>query len=255
MIDGRLRCGYHGWEFSGDGSCRRVPGRSASLESRRSACVPSLSAVESGGLIWVQPTPAAGAPYRHDTVEQEGYQTEWFDFGTLEAPFHALLDNFMDSFHPPFIHAGLLTSNVRPQPTRITIRPFPLPSGGAGLEAVYQQQERTELGLLGRILSGPPGDAPFHAERYLPPTFHQIEHRTASRHLVTTQYCVPESDSQMRLFVVLSLRSPFPRLLLRPILRHLVRKLTRQDIEAVVAQVRNRSEFPDASSSSTERKS
>ncbi len=54
---GRLQCGYHGWEFDGQGSCAHVP-------SRRGAgrvCIDALPAVERHGYVWVwtgQPTQA-----------------------------------------------------------------------------------------------------------------------------------------------------------------------------------------------------
>lgn len=61
VVEGRVQCAYHGWEFQGDGACTKMP--SASL--CRNVGVPSLPCVEKDGFVWVWPgtePPNQGVP-------------------------------------------------------------------------------------------------------------------------------------------------------------------------------------------------
>jgi chlorophyllide a oxygenase len=61
VVDGRIRCAYHGWEFEGDGACTKMP----STAFCRGISVDSLPVSEADGLIWVwpgSPTAATTAP-------------------------------------------------------------------------------------------------------------------------------------------------------------------------------------------------
>ncbi len=59
VVEGALRCAYHGWEFDGSGQCTRVPSQEAgsSIPPRAALRVPA-GAVERDGSVWL-PEPAA----------------------------------------------------------------------------------------------------------------------------------------------------------------------------------------------------
>ncbi|HEV8689533.1 MAG TPA: Rieske 2Fe-2S domain-containing protein [Ideonella sp.] len=59
VVDGVLECGYHGWQFDGDGACVRIPQLAPEQPKPARACVPSRAATELQGIVWMW----AGEPH------------------------------------------------------------------------------------------------------------------------------------------------------------------------------------------------
>ena len=106
VVEGELRCGYHGWRFGADGGATAIPalGPVATLPPR--ACLRSVAAVaEHLGLIWIaieQPLAPLPALSASDGLDALVARCE-----IVRTPVSAvqLIDNFMDAAHLPFVHA------------------------------------------------------------------------------------------------------------------------------------------------------
>src|SRR4051794_41657550 len=65
VVDGRLQCGYHGWQFNSEGRCVGIPslGADGTPPPRADLTVP-WSAEERDGWVWLAPdrTPAVRPP-------------------------------------------------------------------------------------------------------------------------------------------------------------------------------------------------
>ncbi|HEX8606915.1 MAG TPA: Rieske (2Fe-2S) protein [Pseudoduganella sp.] len=62
VLDGRLSCGYHGWEYqAGDGRCVAIPAHPA-MTVPRAICATTWPTAEVDGMIWVSRTACADAP-------------------------------------------------------------------------------------------------------------------------------------------------------------------------------------------------
>ena len=106
VTDGRLACGYHGWQFDGDGQCMHIPSLVEGSRIPRNFCVPAFKCIEQDGYIWVwlganNPDPAL-PPAIPDFAE-----SAW-DQGTYEYACEAirLIENQFDACHPTFTHKG-----------------------------------------------------------------------------------------------------------------------------------------------------
>ncbi len=53
IIDGKVECLYHGWQFSTDGECLHIPQLEKSAKIPKQACVKSFPVREVQGIIWV----------------------------------------------------------------------------------------------------------------------------------------------------------------------------------------------------------
>ena len=53
IIDGKVECLYHGWQFSTDGECLHIPQLEKSAQIPKQACVKSFPVREFQGIIWV----------------------------------------------------------------------------------------------------------------------------------------------------------------------------------------------------------
>lgn len=104
--DGCIACGYHGWQFGGDGVLRRVPSlpEGADVPDAR---VPSYPAIERDHYVWVwiagdSPTPTyePGLQGLCDGVWIQ--QTAFWNVDVMAA-----VENQLDVAHTPFSHPGV----------------------------------------------------------------------------------------------------------------------------------------------------
>jgi phenylpropionate dioxygenase-like ring-hydroxylating dioxygenase large terminal subunit len=112
--DGLLECPYHGWAFTGSGSCDRIPQQlpAAQAETSRRACVQSLPTAVEQGLLFIYPGTVARAlqtPLPLIPVPMtDGQPTDgWIVLNTFrDLPYDAttLLENVLDPSHLPFTH-------------------------------------------------------------------------------------------------------------------------------------------------------
>jgi phenylpropionate dioxygenase-like ring-hydroxylating dioxygenase large terminal subunit len=109
--DGLLECPYHGWAFTGDGQCDRIPqqveGNTAHASKR--ACVASFPTAERQGLLFVYPGMPENAPKVAVPIIEpmEASPDGWICLNTFrDLPYDALtlLENVLDSSHVPFTH-------------------------------------------------------------------------------------------------------------------------------------------------------
>ncbi|NJS36315.1 MAG: aromatic ring-hydroxylating dioxygenase subunit alpha [Brachymonas sp.] len=107
VVEDRLECGYHGWQFATDGRCRFVPALPA-FSPPASHCAQVYEAREAYGLIWVRlgqsaseiPVFAAESDARLRKVNCGPYLVQ------TSAP--RLVENFLDMSHFGFVHEGWL---------------------------------------------------------------------------------------------------------------------------------------------------
>ncbi|EXC18768.1 Protein TIC 55 [Morus notabilis] len=107
IIDGRLECLYHGWQFEGDGKCVKIPQLPADAKIPRAACLKPYEVRDSQGVIWVWMSQKA-PPNPSKLPWFENFARPGFnDISTIhELPYdHSiLLENLMDPAHVPISH-------------------------------------------------------------------------------------------------------------------------------------------------------
>ncbi len=114
VVDGRLECPYHGWQFGASGQCLHVPALPQFVPPA-AHCARTHQACEMYGLVWVQITPAIG------TVSDAGHGVPAFaaeadarlrklNCGPYDVATSAprIVENFLDMAHFGFVHEGWL---------------------------------------------------------------------------------------------------------------------------------------------------
>ncbi|XP_042488502.1 protein TIC 55, chloroplastic-like [Macadamia integrifolia] len=107
LVDGKLECLYHGWQFEGDGKCVKIPQLPAGASIPRSACLKTYEVRDSQGVVWVwmsdkNPANPDKLPW-FENFARPGFQ----DVSTIHVlPYdHSiLLENLMDPAHIPISH-------------------------------------------------------------------------------------------------------------------------------------------------------
>jgi len=124
---GNLECAYHGWQFSGCGSCKRIPQAHSDQEgsacSSRRAAVASYPTQVEKAVVWFWPwdgepsTLDAASPQRMVAPVSADAATYTRD---LPYGWDTLLENIADPSHIPFAHHGLQGTRDDAIPLNVT---------------------------------------------------------------------------------------------------------------------------------------
>ncbi len=116
VVEGQLRCPYHGWRFDGDGRCRAIPALPGfAPPDGHAACRHAVA--QAHGLLWVcLGTPVAPAPPSLPPLPPRRVVHGPFDVAT-SAP--RAIENFLDTAHFASVHEGWLGA-----PTHAEVPPY-----------------------------------------------------------------------------------------------------------------------------------
>ncbi|XP_057795750.1 chlorophyllide a oxygenase, chloroplastic-like [Salvia miltiorrhiza] len=99
--EGRIQCPYHGWEYSTDGKCEKMPSTKF-----LNVKIKALPCFEQEGMIWIWPgndPPTANLP---SLLPPSGFQIHAEIVMELPVEHGLLLDNLLDLAHAPFTHTS-----------------------------------------------------------------------------------------------------------------------------------------------------
>lgn len=126
-----IQCPYHGWEWSGDGACTRVPSLADQGQIPPLARIPSYPCRVHWGLVWTTlEEPLADVP---DVPWFDPDEWTWGHGTPFELPvaFGLMIENFRDVSHFAFVHQN----TIGPQPEVIE----PLMPEKNGLEVTLRR--------------------------------------------------------------------------------------------------------------------
>jgi len=232
LANGHLECGYHGWQFDAEGRCRAIPGLDGEPGEHRVRDATTLAVREQDGFVWVASSAGstpAGEPWRVPCLgdRRYGILRRRFD---IRATLHATAENALDVPHTAFLHAGLFRSAARRRPVEVLVH-----RTADRVEAEYVGEPRP-TGLAPRLLA-PRGGVVTHVDRFILPSIVQVEYRLGdSTHLVSSAALTPVDELTTRLFAVVALRTPLPRLLVRLVAAPVMERIFRQDAEMLAQQ-------------------
>jgi len=127
VVNGRVACPYHGWQFDGTGRCTLIPslGPDASLPAR--AKVDSYPVQERYGIVFafLGDLPEAERCPLQDIPEwgQPGWRDSGLAVIELNAYFERSIENGLDPSHNEFVHT--LQGNIRFRPERMRVSGSP----------------------------------------------------------------------------------------------------------------------------------
>lgn len=240
VVGGRLQCPYHGWEFDGDGHCRRVPALIGEPDAP-ARCVASYPVVEQQGFVWVYATPGPmpeSRPFRFRHADDPNYLVVRYEV-LAPASVHAVAENALDVPHTAFLHGGLFRRDSVRNRVRAVIQRW-----ADRVECEYVGEPRPS-GLVGWILS-PSGGVVTHFDRFYLPSVVEVEYRIGSEnHVVVNGACTPVSDTETRLFSVTCLRTRLPGFLVRPFVQPIALWIFGQDRGILRQQTELADQFGD----------
>lgn len=129
--EGRITCGYHGWQFGTDGGLQRIPSLAPDQKfDFRSVCVKSYPCREEHGNVWVYMAAGGGAGQRPVMPDHDIPPLPDADFGPLRIYrrqlFRCSMDQtvigLVDPAHGPYVHSSWWWR--RPQGARLKEKTF-----------------------------------------------------------------------------------------------------------------------------------
>ncbi|MBW4652768.1 MAG: aromatic ring-hydroxylating dioxygenase subunit alpha [Kaiparowitsia implicata GSE-PSE-MK54-09C] len=231
----RLVCPYHGWEFTPDGNCARIPYLPAD-QKLPCAQARSYPVRERYGIVWVFPGDRALAESQPLPSVPEYDDPDCFMIpitGHFKAHFSICNENTMDVFH------GFLHENLQGWYDPELLK---LEDSAEHVRARYRVYYKgfitkvlglsTDGGVTSRIV-----DIHYHY-----PHYHSSMEGVSSLYLMR----LPVGPQETRSFSMLFLRLPVPRWLLNPVREPLMRfvreqffmKFLRQDVEMMESEQR-----------------
>ncbi|KVH98625.1 Aromatic-ring-hydroxylating dioxygenase, 2Fe-2S-binding site-containing protein [Cynara cardunculus var. scolymus] len=202
--EGRVQCPYHGWEYSTDGKCEKMP--STKFVNVK---IKSLPCFEQEGMIWIWPGNEPSTATIPSLKPPQGFQIHAEIVMELPVEHGLLLDNLLDLAHAPFTH----TSTFAKGWSVPSLVKFLTPS--SGLEGYWDpypidMEFRPPCMVLSTIGISKPGKLEGQSSKQ------------CSTHLHQLHVCLPSSRNKTRLLYRMSLDfAPFLQYV--PLMHHLWR--------------------------------
>ena len=109
-IDGDcIRCAYHGWAYTTDGTVADIPAR-PELSGKLVAQLPVYPAVEQAGLVWTHmgDEPPVFPPAEFPELDKDDYTVMHWDPYEWDCSVGRRLENYFDFSHFAHVHHGIL---------------------------------------------------------------------------------------------------------------------------------------------------
>jgi phenylpropionate dioxygenase-like ring-hydroxylating dioxygenase large terminal subunit len=119
VVDGALRCPFHGWTFAPGGACVRVPWNAVDAAGRARRGAQGIGAEDVGGMVWIYTSlesPASG-PSVPECLQRKDH-TATYVRQTWNTHWTRVIENLLDATHLPFVHPRTVGKNTVPQERR-----------------------------------------------------------------------------------------------------------------------------------------
>ncbi|MBU6081272.1 aromatic ring-hydroxylating dioxygenase subunit alpha [Allobacillus halotolerans] len=108
VVDGKLVCAYHAWEYDEQGACTKIPALPCDRPIPKKARAVVYHCEEYLGLIWVCLGDEPEELIKYPEGETEGYRTIVCGPYEVKANAPRIIENFIDVAHLMFVHEGML---------------------------------------------------------------------------------------------------------------------------------------------------
>ncbi|GJX35482.1 chlorophyllide A oxygenase, chloroplastic, partial [Tanacetum coccineum] len=219
--EGRVQCPYHGWEYSADGTCEKMP--STKFVNVK---IKSLTCIEHERMIWIWPGNEPSSPILPSLQPPPGFQIHAEIVMELPVEHGLLLDNLLDLAHAPFTHTSTFAKGWSVPSFVKFLTPE---SGLQGYWDPYpiDMEFRPPCIVLSTIGISKPGKLEGQSTKQCATHLHQLH------------VCLPSSRNKTRLLYRMSLdfapllqKVPFMHILWK----HFAEKVLNEDLRLVLGQ-------------------
>jgi vanillate O-demethylase monooxygenase subunit len=201
IVDGALRCAYHGYCFNGQGRCVAIPAVTpGTLMAAKADLVPAAGVAEHLGLIWLAPQQPWSPLPALSEFDDPAFGKVILRPQTWRAGAAQMTENFLDVSHFPFVHAG--TFGIE---SDAIIPPFSVDRDGLTFSFNYDHRFRNgeEVAKLHGAVA--PEQRRRISSEFFPPfgVIFRVDYEETGVTTVVFSVAVPVDPSSSRLFVIL----------------------------------------------------
>jgi phenylpropionate dioxygenase-like ring-hydroxylating dioxygenase large terminal subunit len=149
VIEGCVRCPYHGWSYNGAGTCVNVPQFPPEQAIPASYKVPSYQCAERYGYVWVclDEEPLLPIPFIPEVEDPTLRRIPEF-YETWQCSGLRMMENAFDNAHFSFVHFASFGNLQQPKPASLKV--IPVEHGlvmKAQVEAVNPPAQQKNIGI------------------------------------------------------------------------------------------------------------
>jgi phenylpropionate dioxygenase-like ring-hydroxylating dioxygenase large terminal subunit len=232
VVGGRLRCGYHGWLYDGEGRVVEVPslGPSGCGLARRSAR--GYTVRERDGYVYVRLSDTHDGEFEPFPMPHSG-EPGWRRVRLVNRFASSVTncaENFVDIPHTAYVHAGIFRSQRNERLQAWIVRT-------EGSVRVTYRNERRNLGWFAWFLNGSDREIT-HTDSFFMPNVTCVEYGFGrGRHLVITSQCVPVTADETLVYTDRAFRYGAWSRLATPVVRWLAQRIIDQDVSILGRQM------------------
>lgn len=230
VIEGRLQCPYHGWEFNPQGQCEKIPALADQQDIPKAACTRVLPLAEQQGYLWVWPGDRAPEA-EEKPYELPNFNAPGWGWGRLQGQIHNSVDNvienFIDNPHTGYIHGGLFrTPASHWSDTEIT-------TADDGVVIDISEENQAESLLARLLVKGQVS----HQDQFIYPSIVRVAYGFGEqRQMIGYQICTPQSELSTRLYVHVSWQMGWLNPLVKTLMPFFGKIILNQDVSILENQ-------------------
>ncbi|MGH8001713.1 MAG: Rieske 2Fe-2S domain-containing protein [Brasilonema sp.] len=188
IIDGKIECLYHGWQFGSDGQCLHIPQLAIHAKIPANACVQSFKIVERQGMVWMWAGVSEAAADENIPTIEELDKPEFATTDVMrDLPYDQFYftENVMDPAHVQISHDGTLGNRENAQPSEMEVL------------------ESSSKGIRGRLRGMSKPNLPWTQLDFIAPNFVIYQYSIPQRGVIggAAFYSIPLGKGRCRVLV------------------------------------------------------
>ncbi len=195
--DGCITCPYHGWKFNKDGVCTNIPG--LINQKKLNTQLSSYQTFEANNIVFINFSTdlVASNPHIAEHVKSEQHVTYYYGID-IGCNYIDLAENFLDPFHTPILHPGLIRSDQKRSKNKVNLKRI-----DSGFEFHYDKLKKQSgaFSFLGPNVLKDLG-------RFILPSTVDLEFISAKGlEFANSMYLTPKSESSCRAHFYVSIKN------------------------------------------------
>lgn len=235
VVNDKLVCPYHGWNFNSNGTLNQVPTLPKEQQPQRKPCLTQFAVHDDEFMVWIcLHQEVRLAPPNTDHYKASDKKTLCIE-KVFANPVDDIIENFMDSPHTLFVHQGLIrdtTKQLTPRLVEVTTNKHEV--------LVTHQPSQEDISLLSRFIN-PDAQLVSHTDKFTLPSHVQIDYYFGSEKPLFSAWVAlrPIHAQETKLFVTITINFAWKNYLLTPIIRLLAQRILAQDRKILALQSAN----------------
>ncbi len=232
VVDGDLRCPYHGWTYEPSGELCAVPSEGDGFSRIAGRRIRTFATRELDGLVYVRlndEPELVSEPFRMPHYGESGYHTVRVQ-NLMANDVTNCVENFIDVPHTVYVHPGIFRTVRRQRIDATVVR-------RRGAVVATYRNETDNLGWFSRLLN-PTGAEIEHSDAfYMPNITHVVYRAGPRRHFLITSQSVPISARETLVYTDLTYNFGPMSWLAKPMVHFQGQRVIDQDIVALGRQM------------------